>query len=461
MDGLEKSINLKTAIGIVIANMIGSGIFITSGIIAGMLPNSLWVILCWCFGGMLAIMGALCYSELATRMPYAGGEYYYLNKIYHPIIGFLSGWISFIVGFSAPIAGSAIGFSEYLFAGLNLEDSFSPTTLILAKKSVSAVIVLLFTTIHFYGIKKGSVIQNFLVFIKVMVILAIIVLGFTIGNHDWNNLNSNILDFSGKNGIAFGTAMMLVMFSYSGWNASSYIASEIKNPEKNIVKSLIIGTVVVFILYIGINLFFLSAIPFNNISDSVAIGEASSTRIFGNMAGNIVSLIISVMLLSSISAFIMIGPRIYYAMSQDGLFFEFAGKINEKYKVPGHSILIQGALAMLFVLFTSLEQLLVYLYYALNIFPILAVIGLFIARRKKIGNENGFKVPAYPYLPILFIIISLYLAVIAFINRPIESSTAIFTIILGIPIYWLWKSIKKTNKVQLNDNKVNLQEEKK
>jgi len=372
-----------------------------------------------------------------------GGEYAYLHKLYHPVLGFLSGWTSFIVGFSAPIAGSAIGFSEYLFAGLDISGDNTPVVLNLIKKSVAVLIVLVFTIIHYHGIKKGSLIQNGLVVLKVLLILAIIVLGFTIGKPDLKNITSGLSSDTITDGVAFGTVMMLVMFSYSGWNASAYIAGEIKNPGKNVIRSLVMGTSIVFLLYIGINLFFLSAIPHENINDTIAIGEASATKIFGNITGNVISLIIAIMLLSSISAFIMIGPRIYYAMAKDGLFFDFAKEIHSKYEVPGRSIIIQGILAVIFVVFSTLEQLLIFLYFALNIFPFLAVLGLFIARKRNIGEGKIFKVPGYPVIPLIFLMCTFILAIMAFINRPVESSAAIIMVLLGIPIYYLWLRLKQ------------------
>jgi len=437
---LKRTISLKTATGIVVANMIGSGIFITSGIIAGMLPNSIWVISCWVIGGVLALFGTLCYSELATRMPFEGGEYIYLSKLYHPVFGFLSGWISFIVGFSAPIAGSAIGFSEYLFAGMDLNTP--DHNFLILKKATSIFIVIVFTLIHYQGIKRGSRIQNLLVIVKVITILGIIILGFILGNQNWENfsINSNISFKSDE--IAIGTAMMLVMFSYSGWNASGYIAGEIKNPQKNITRSLIYGTVIVIILYLGINLFFLTALPFEELENTIAVGEASSVKTFGAWTGNIISLMIAIILLSSISAFTIIGPRIYYAMAKDNLFFEFAGKIHKKYEVPSLAILCQGILAIVFVTFSTIEQLLIFLYYALNIFPFLAVMGIFIARKRKIGEESAYKVIGYPVTPIIFLIGTLYLAIAAFTNRPIESTAALATVLIGIPIYYIWIKVR-------------------
>ncbi|MCF8303882.1 MAG: amino acid permease [Bacteroidales bacterium] len=443
---VKRKINLKTATGIVVANIIGSGIFITSGLIAGNLPNSFWVLMCWVFGGIIAFLGALSYSELATRMPHEGGEYHYLSRLFHPVFGFLSGWVSFIVGFSAPIASSALGFSEYFFSGLGMQATTIFGDIEVYKKAVATGIVILFTFLHYHGIRRGAAIQNFLVHVKVLLIVALIVAGFAVGNPNWDYISIKPdMSFSPEN-LAIGTAMMLVMFSYSGWNATAYIAGEISNPKRNILLSLIIGTIIVIVLYIGLNLFFLTAMPFVEVKNSVAIGEKASSIVFGQAAGSVISIVIAIILLSSISAFIMIGPRIYYAMAKDGLFFKFARRVHHKHEVPSYSIAIQGGVAILFVVFSTLEQLLVYLYYALNIFPILAILGLFIARKRKIGEDKAYKVVGYPVTPVLFLMATVYLAIVAFINRPLESGAALATILAGIPIYYLWVWAKRKKK---------------
>ena len=431
----KRTINLRSAIGIVIANMIGSGVFITSGIIAGKLPGPLWVLSFWLIGGAIALLGALCYSELATRMPEAGGEYIYLSKLFHPLFGFLAGWTSFIVGFSAPIAGSALGFSEYIFSGLNIENIYSQELVIILKKVLAVVIVLLFTILHYRGIKTGIFVQNILVLIKIIVIIGLVLAGFILYEQNFSYLSEDFRVSS--NDIAFGTAMMLIMFSYSGWNAVSYIAGEIKNPKRNIPFSLILGTLIVTVFYIVLNLLILVSLPFNDVQGVIAVFEKVFVNIFGEFTGNSLSIILGIFLVSSLSAFIIIGPRIYYAMAKDRLFFKFASQIHPVFEVPSRSIAIQGSLAIIFVIFSSIEQLFVYLYYALNLFPMMAVLGIFIARKRGIGDETSVNVIGYPIVPALFIIFSFYLAIIAFIDRPIESIAAIATILFGIPCYFI------------------------
>ena len=434
---ISRKIGLFTAISIVVANMIGSGIFITSGIIAANLPDSGWVLLCWLFGGMISISGAICYAELATRMPEEGGEYVYLKKLYHPALGFLSGWTSFFVGFSAPIASSALSFAEYIFAGLNMPLSDSNTLqLVFMKKTVAILIILIFTIVHYLGLRLGSKVQNSLTVLKIIIVLGLASAGMIYGGGNWSNISFTTTQ--SFEGIAIGTAMMLVMFSYSGWNASAYIAGELKNPRRVLPFSLVTGTLIVMFLYLAVNLFIFQAVPYTELKGTIAVVNAASVGVFGNWMGEVLSLLIGLALLSSLSAFIILGPRIYFAMAQDRLFFPFASKVHPRYGVPGRSIVIQGVIAIMMVLIGSIEQLVIYVIFALNIFPWLAIAGLFIARKRHIGDESAVKVWGYPYIPIFFLSSSLILMVIAYFNRPVESTAAILTVILGIPFYLLW-----------------------
>ncbi len=433
---LKRQISLTTATAIVVANMIGSGIFVTTGIVAANVPGPGWVLLCWIIGGVIAISGALCYAELSTRMPEVGGEYVYLKKIYHPALGFLTGWTSLIVGFSAPIASAALAFAEYIFAGIDIPLS---ENIIVPKKTMAVGIILIFTLIHYLGVRLGSRVQNVLTAVKIVIVLGLASAGLFIGAGA-----GSIMAFKTDvpfNAVSFGTAVMLVMFAYSGWNASSYIAGELKNPKKNLPVSLLGGTIIVILLYLAINLFILHALPYAELKGTIAVVEAASVKAFGNWMGKVLSLLVGVALLSSLSAFIMIGPRVYYAMARDKLFLPFAARLHPQYRVPGRSIIIQGIIATFMVLISSIEQLLVYIVFALNIFPWFAVAGLFIARKRRIGEESAVKVKLFPFIPIFFLSASLILMILMYIGRPIESTAAVVTVALGIPAYFLWKRV--------------------
>lgn len=437
-----KNYGVFTATALVVANMIGAGIFTTSGIMASNLPSPLWVLFCWGLGGIIALSGALCYAELATRIPKNGGEYIYLKELFHPILGFLTGWTSLIVGFSVPIALSAMGFTEYLLAGLSLElTGFSTTEIMILKKILSISIILVFTMIHFFGAKIGGRVQNFLTILKIIVILGLTSWGLFSGDGSFGHIFSEI-KIPGD-GFAFGTAMMMVMFTYSGWNAASYISGELKNPRKTLPISLLGGTIIVILLYLALNVFIFFSAPYSELQGKITIVEVASVKVFGGWIAKLLSFCISIMLLSSLGAYLLIGPRVYYAMAKDKLFFSFASKMSQKYKVPNRSILLQGGIAVTMVIIGSFEQLLIYIGFALGIFPIVAVFGLFKARKKGIGESMAVKTPWYPVTPIFFILSSFLLLIIAFYNRPLESLVAIFTVTAGIPCYYIWQRFKK------------------
>lgn len=442
--GVKRQIGLTTATSIVVANMIGAGIFTTTGMIASGLPGKIWVLYCWIFGGAIALSGALSYAELATRMPEEGGEFVYLKRLFHPVFGFLTGWTSFFVGFSAPIAGSALAFSHYFLSGLSMgEEVLSASTFALWAKGIAILLILVFTCIHYLGIRIGAIFQNSLTILKVMIITGLAFLGLLLGKGDAARILP--LEFEHTEEIAFGTAMILVMFSYSGWNASTYIAGEVRNPQKNLPASLVMGTTIVIVIYLLLNLFIFYVLPYEDIKGNVTVVGTAAEKAFGFWTGNVLSLIISIALLSSLSAYIIVGPRVYYAMALDKQFFPFAAHIHSKYGVPGRAILVQGAIAIVMVLIGTLEQLLIYIEFAIGIFPIMATIGLFIARRRKIGEDTVVRVWGYPLVPLFFILCSLGILVIAFMNRPFESTTAIVTILCGIPLYFMVNLFTKTS----------------
>ena len=448
---VSRKLGSVTATSIVIANMIGTGIFTTTGLMAEHLPGSGWIILCWLLGGLIAISGALCYMELSTRMPEEGGEYLYLKKIYHPVFGFLTGWTSLLVGFSAPIAASALSFSEYTFSGLNiLPVSGNITDLIFYKKLTAIIMIVLFTLIHYRGVRIGAGAQNILTSIKIIIVVGLAAMGLKfepgfLTHLSFNSLNSNNA-FMGV-----GVSMMLVMFSYSGWNASAYIAGELKNPRKALPRSLIIGTLIVVVLYIFLNLFIVNTLEIGEMQGVIAVVQLASVKSFGFWINDILTLLIGIALLSSLSAFILIGPRVYYAMACDHLFFNFASKVHPRHRVPGRSILIQGVIAVSMVLIGTFEQLIIYISFALSIFTWLAVFGIFASRKRKIGETTAVHIPGYPFTPLFFLISTLYLMIVTYIAQPFESTAAILTVICGIPFYFIWlKLMKIKSKLSVN-----------
>jgi APA family basic amino acid/polyamine antiporter len=440
-NGLIRKLGLFPLTNIVVANMIGAGIFTTSGLLMQDLNNPIIMIILWVVGGTIAICGALSYGELGAAIPRAGGEYAFLSRLYHPALGFLSGWVSFFVGFSAPVAASAIGFVEYMTRAfpeilrLGIFDESIEATIL--KKLYAILIIVLFTAVHVRGLEFGANVQNVLTILKVGLIVGLIVAGFAFGKGSWDHFSQGAdFNFGFGGWKVIGLSLMWIMFAYSGWNASAYIGSEVKNPSKNMPRSLIMGTGIVILLYFCLNLIYIYAVAPPDMEGVISIAGLAASNLFGQSFEKILSIMISFALFSSLSAYIILGPRVYYSMARDKYFFRFASDVHKKFRVPAKSIMLQGVIAAVMVLFGTFDQLLTYMGFSLGIFPLLAVLGVFKVRRL---NMSPYKLPGFPIAPVLYISAGIAILFLAFFQRPTESSIAIATVLIGIPVYWVFK----------------------
>ena len=435
-NGLERKLGLFPLTNIVIANMIGAGIFTTSGLLMKDLHHPVVMLGLWLAGGLVALCGALSYGELGAAFPQAGGEYAFLSRLYHPILGFLSGWVSFFVGFSAPIAASAIGFSEYLtraFPGL----LGGPGGGVVMKKVFAILIIAAFTFLHTRGLEAGARVQNALTGLKILLIVGLVAAGFAVGKGSFAHLAAAApfrLDFGGLK--TMGLALMWIMFAYSGWNASAYVGSEVRDPSRNLPRSLLLGTGIVTLLYLALNLFYIYAISPAQMEGVISIAGLASGNLFGPSAETVLSLLISFALFSSLSAYLILGPRVYYSMARDGIFFKSIAYVDPKCAVPTRSIILQGAIAAVMVLFGTFDQLLTYMGFSLGIFPLLAVLGVFKLRRT---GRSAVKLPGFPVAPAVYILIGASILVLSFLERPVESLVAIATALAGIPVYLFFR----------------------
>lgn len=439
---LERKLGLFPVTNIVIANIIGAGIFTTTGYLMGFLNHPKLMLLLWFIGGIIAFCGALAFGELGAAFPEAGGEYIFISKIFSPLLGFLSGWLSLLVGFSAPIAASAIGFSKYFTLAfpqfqnwLMLNDVFS---IDMFSKILAIVVIVVFTLVHSSGVVFGARVQNVLTLLKIGLIAGLIICGLSFGEGSMQNLKATqtfSFDFSSWKSI--GLSLMFIMFAYSGWNSATYIGAEIKNPRHTIPRSLLISTGAVVVMYVLLNLFFVYALPVKEMINEPEIGGLAVGRAFGPMAESIISLFISFALFSSLSAFVILGPRVYYRMAEDGYFFKSVAKIHPKYKVPINAIVLQSSIAIILVLSGTFEQILTYMGFALGLFPIFAVAGVF---KLRMQNRSVLKLPGYPVIHIIFILAGISMLVLAYFERPVESSVAILTTLSGIPVYYWFKA---------------------
>jgi APA family basic amino acid/polyamine antiporter len=429
---LPRKIRLFSLTNIVIGDMIGAGIFTTSGLLLAQLHDPVLLLFLWTVGGAIALSGALSYGELGANFPRAGGDYAFIRELFSPLAGFLSGWVSFLVGFTAPVAASSLAFGEYVMR--SLPDSFVPDDPELLIKLIAMAVVAVFTAMHYFGLKSGTRWQNLLTGIKVFLITSLILAGFLFGEGSMDHFRlSGSVGYESPDFPSAGLALMWIMFAYSGWNASTYVGSEVLHPKRNIPRSLILGTGAVTLLYLLLNVLYIYALPPEQMKGVIAIGGQAAESLFNRTLDRLFSLFIAVILLSAISVLIMIGPRVYYAMARSGHFFGPARRINRA-MVPGVSILMQSGLAIMYILTGTFEQIITFLSFSLGIFPILAVLGVFKLRAKKLSKR---KVPGYPVIPAFFILSSAAILVLAFLERPVESGIAIGVICAGIPAYYL------------------------
>lgn len=433
---LRRDLTLFPATNLVIADMIGAGIFTTSGLLLLELGSPAIMMALWAGGGLLALCGALCYGALGAAMPRAGGEYAYLSELYHPILGFLTGWVSFFVGFSAPLAASSLGLAEYLasaFPALELAEGSRWW-----KKGIALSVILALTAVHMRGLGLGARVQNWLTVGKVGLIVAFVVLGFTLGQGELGHFSvqpaESGLDPTWRDA---GLALLWISFAYTGWNASGYIGSEIREPKRNLPLSLLAGTGIVTLLYLALNALFVFAVPPGDLMGEIAVGGAAAEHLFGEVARRTVSLLIAFALLSAISSLIIIGPRVYYAMARDGYFFERVGRVHPVRRIPSTAILLQCAVAGIMVLSGTFEQILTYMGFGLGIFPILAVLGVFRLPPRTRGAPPRF---LYAVAAMTFAAVSMAILALAFFERPAESSIALLTLASGIPFYLAFAS---------------------
>jgi APA family basic amino acid/polyamine antiporter len=421
--------------------MIGAGIFTTSGLLLAGLHDPVLMLVLWAAGGVIAICGALSYGELGAAMPGAGGEYLFLSKLYNPLFGFLSGWVSFMVGFSAPIAASALGFSAYFgravpgfSAWLENEGILNPAA---TGKLIAISVILIFTFIHYRGIKYGARIQNVLTILKVTLIVILLVAGFSSGNGDISNLSKGGSLPGGLAGLKTAAlSLMWIMFAYSGWNASTYLGAEIKNPGKTLPLSLLYGTGIVIVLYLLINFLYVYGIHPDEMKGVISVGGLAMGKLFGKSADILFSLLIAFALFSSLSAFLIIGPRVYYSMAKDGLFFNSVAKVHPRFGVPSNSILLQCVIAIILVLSGTFEQVLTYMGFALGIFPLLTVLGVWKLRQTQ---PEAMKLNGFPVTQIIYLASGFMILLLSYMERPVESSIALLTVIVGIPAYYIFK----------------------
>jgi APA family basic amino acid/polyamine antiporter len=439
--GLIRGIGLKSATALVIANVIGAGIFTSTGFQAGALGHPGYIFLLWVVGGLLAFCGAVCYAELGAAMPRAGGEYVYLRETYGLPVGFMSAFISLFAGFAAPIASALKSLVRYL---THFFPALSSDPVLFGFINVNDWIAIGFAwslvAIHLRGVKGGMRFNDWITLFKLLGILLIVFAAAAFGKGQLSNLTHishsyRMLGLADKLG-AFANSLIFVMFCYSGWNASAYVAGEIKEPRKNLPRSLILGTGIVVILYLALNAVYFYGANVDALANKVEVGLIASRSLFGDFGATLVTLVLSISLLASASAMTIAGPRVYYALGRDFSPFRIFARTAASTGAPTASLLLQGVVTSGMILSGRVDQIQQYVGFTLTLFASIAISCVIVLRFRRPQMERPFRAWGYPVTPLLFLSISIWTLVWNFRGRPMESILSLVTVLAGGAVFY-------------------------
>ncbi len=446
---LGKKLNLLDSSMLIMGSMIGSGIFIVSSAIARDVQTPGMLLLVWLVTAVMTIFGALCYGELASAMPSAGGQYVFLSKIYHKIFGFLYGWTVFAIIQTGTIAAVAIAFAK--FAGVFFQE-ISPDIVLVdlgfisisSQQGLGIIIIILLTTTNFREVKSSAILQNIFTFAKIGSLVSIIIFGLIAG-------------FTGKGSIenfspawpdtftlismgVFGAAMVGSLFSADAWNNITYIAGEVENPKKNLPLSMLLGTGSVMLIYFMVNVVYVYVLPIAEIQNAEQdrVGTLLMNSIAGNYGLKLMAILIMVSTFGCLNGIILSGARVYYAMAKDKLFFKPAARLN-KHQVPANSLIFQGAWSCLLILSGSYNSLLDYVIFAVLIFYILTVGGVIVLRKTQPDLPRPYKTFGYPFVPIVYLVLAVFVTVSLVINKFDNTYPGILLVLLGVPFYYFFQ----------------------
>lgn len=420
-----KKIGWKVAAALVVANMIGTGVFTSLGFQLVDIQNTWSIAILWVLGGGMALIGALCYAEVGCAYPKSGGEYTFLTRLYHPVMGYLAGWVSLVVGFAAPVALAAMALGAYL------------THVVPVSPGILAVgAVLLNSGVHSFSLAASSRFQSFATWFKVLLIAFLIGAGLLV------NPEANALDFSGAwiseiATPAYAIAFVYVSYSYTGWNAAAYIIEEVDRPKINLPKALVQGTLLVTLLYVLLQLVFLRHGTLSSLQGALDVGHVFASSVFGTGGAQLINLLIALFLVSSISAMVWVGPRVSMAMGADYPLWGFLKRKNAN-GIPVTAIWFQAAISIAYVVTGTFESVLLYCGFILQLSSALVVAGVFVLKRRKDAADR-FRAPWYPVLPALFLLLSLWILGYLLANQPEESLMGLLILGIGALSYALGK----------------------
>jgi APA family basic amino acid/polyamine antiporter len=439
---------LPTAIFVVVAGMVGAGILSTSGYTVLSVGSNQWMLILWVLGGIAAICAALTLAELSAALPRTGGDYIYLYEAYGPLPAFLSGWVSFLIGFAGPSAAAAFAFAQNIIAPIEVDGSKA----ILWERLLATAAMLGFAAIHISGRRRTAVVQAWITLLKLCVLIAFASAGVSAG---WAN-RANLADRTPLDDALLAnllSSMVYVYYAYTGWNSASYLAGEIRDPQRRLPQAILIGTGLVMVLYLALNVVYALALsaddvramvndPSNKVGDEAVapIALIAARRLFGARWSPAFSIGIGLMLLSTMSAYLLIGPRVLYAMSQAGQFPKVAAHLTKRAGTPAVATALQVGVALVLLWTGTTRTIIIYASVGLSIFSILSMSSIYVLRWKRPDLPRPFRTPGYPVTPAVYLFTTALLAGAVFVKDPESSSYALLSIAAGIPFYYLWRA---------------------
>lgn len=423
-----RPLTLAHATALVVASMVGTGVFTTTGFMLVDLRSPLLALGVWVLAGLLALAGAAVYAELGAMMPRAGGEYVYLSRAFHPAVGFLSGWISLLVGFAAPTAAAALAFGRYA------------QTLVpwLPVKTAALALVAATTLLHLRDVRRGGFIQALLTGLVLALIVGFIAVAVGSGRADWGRLFASAGTAPLPGPGAVGVSLVYVAYSYFGWNAAAYVAGEIRDPDRTLPRALLGGTATVTVLYVALNAVFLAAAPVAALAGKVEIAHVAATALLGVAGGVVVSALVALALAGSVSALTMTGPRVVQAMAQDGQFFRALARTGPG-GAPTAAVLLQGGLAAAGIVTAAFEPLLVYAGFTLTLSAAATVAGAFVLRRREPDAARPHRALGWPVSGVAYLVLAAFMTVFSIRERPTESLAGLGTLLAGALAWLIWQ----------------------
>ena len=454
--GLKRELGLFDSTMMMVGIVIGSGIFLITGIMANSLPSSGWILLAWVVGGLLTLAGALTYAELGAAMPQAGGQYVYLREAYGKLAGFLFGWVLYLVAMGGAIAAAAVGFATYLgyfFPTFSTSNILFFATLpggidytLSAGQIVAALTIIGLSIINLVGVGLGKAVQNLFAVVKIGTIIAFIFFGLVLSGGGGLELSfETTMPPSATSGsliVGFGLALVAVSWTFDGWHNVSYVAGEIRNPKRNLPLTLVMGTFLITALYFLMNVVYLIALPVDEMRGVSRIAEQAAGSLFGATSAGLISSAVLIATFGSLNGAIFVGARVYYAMAKDGVFFKRAANVHPRFKTPAFAISIQAVWCVLLALSGSYEQLFTYVTFISLIFWISGTASVFVLRYKRPDLPRPYKTWGYPVVPLLFLLALFGILINTLINRPVESLLGLGFALVGLPVYFYWTRSK-------------------